>query len=250
TSRDSPPRVRMMSGSSDQGGWSRNNWNKSLMCGSSKDSSVRTRAPAPAEISRQVCSAPAQADDSNPLAASMHPMARTSGSAGARTRTRFSVSDACIAMFQDFLGTATKYRCIGQHALEFRQRLAHANPATGLQLKFANGFLVAAAALFEHGDGLLHFPNRFKEPESHHRVGQVAQFNGRLRHRGESLLGHDQDCDDAKLIKVDAQFVQLIGKVFLTRHRIEIAVQAVDNHQLAAGFDSGADAPHEFPGRN
>jgi hypothetical protein len=55
------------------------------------------------------------------------------------------------------------------------------------------------------------------------------------------MLRDDHDGDDALLVEVGEHFVQMRGEVVLGWHRVEIAIQAIDNDYSSAVIDGLAD---------
>ena len=90
---------------------------------------------------------------------------------------------------------------------------------------------MGAAALLDDGDRLADFALRFEVPHEDDRVGQVACIHGRdHRSADQSLMRADENRGDVRLAEVRQELVQLDDQKALFGHGVEIAVQAVDDH--------------------
>ena len=138
----------------------------------------------------------------------------------------------------------------GQNTLKMLQWLTDANSLALFQLEFANAFLVLAAPLFDYGDRLFYLAGCLKEPQSYDHVRQIAQVHRRFGRRDEPVLGQDENSHDALMVKIGAQFVELIVEIFLAGHGVEITIEAVNHDKLATPLHGTANARGEFAGRN
>src|SRR5476649_591414 len=148
--------------------------------------------------------------------------------------TRFSI---VLAGCRRAAGLRVVSRHAGQDAVEAGQHRAD-DDAVGADLEAADGALVRAAAFLEHGDGLLHCAVGFKVAQHDDVVGDVAGVD-RGGHAGayHALLDADDQRDDAALAQIGQQLVQVGGQEALVRHRVQVAVQAVDDDHAGAPFD-------------
>src|SRR5262249_19349664 len=64
------------------------------------------------------------------------------------------------------------------------------------------------------------------------------------------MLCEDKDREHAMLVEIGRQLVQLVGEVTLPWHGIQVAVQGVNDDQLAAILHAPTYAIRELPGRN
>ena len=117
--------------------------------------------------------------------------------------------------------------------------------------ELADGPLVDAAALLDDRDRLPDFALRFEVAKQDHGVGQVAGIDRRLHLRADdAVMRADQQRRDALLRQIHQQLVQLDGQEALFGHRVEVAVEAVDDDDLdAARLDGLANQVREFARR-
>jgi len=111
------------------------------------------------------------------------------------------------------------------------ERCADARTPVG-DLELANRVLVLPGALFDNGDRLTNDAVRLEESHQHQRIGEIADIE-RCRDAGAeyAVLRHNQYRQDAALIQIGEQLVQLHQYRRLVLHRAEISVQAVDQHE-------------------
>lgn len=70
---------------------------------------------------------------------------------------------------------------------------------------------------------------RLEIPEHHHCVTEIADVDRRLHRPHQSMLRQNQYRDDAKLIERTEELVHLQHEKAFLRHRVHVAVQAVDD---------------------
>ena len=100
-------------------------------------------------------------------------------------------------------------------------------------------------------DRLPHLAGRFEEPQQHDVVGEVAEIDRRLHLPDQPVLRDDRDRQDAVLAQEHEQLVQLRQQKALLGHRVEVAVQAVDDDdRRVIPFDRRADAVRELARRH
>src|SRR5205814_939389 len=79
-----------------------------------------------------------------------------------------------------------------------------------------------------------------EKPQQQNRVAQIAEINRRLNGADETVLGHYQDRQDASLVQVCDQLVDLERQKTFLRHRLQIAVEAVDHDDGGFSLDDAA----------
>src|SRR4029453_18170256 len=141
-------------------------------------------------------------------------------------------------------------RDTGQDSAELLQRLTDPDSGTG-QGKIADAALVRAAALLQYRDRLTNHAAGLEVAQDDDRVGQVAGVDRRLHlHADQAVLRADQKRGDTGLAEERQQLVQLDDQELLVRHRVEIAVEAVDDDDPGVVLrDRPADVVNEFAGR-
>ena len=108
-----------------------------------------------------------------------------------------------------------------------------------------------AAAFLDDGNRAPHPAFRLEIPQHQHRIAQIADIERRLHRSHQAVLGQDQDRDDAELIEGAEQLVHLQDEKTLLRHRIHIAVQAVDDDDaMPSLLDTLANQVGKFAGRH
>lgn len=132
-----------------------------------------------------------------------------------------------------------------QDTVELPQRFPDVN-AIRTKAQLANGVFVRATALLDHRDCLADFALHLEVAKNENVVGQIADISRSL-HAGSnhSCLREDHERDDAAVIQVRQQFVQVQGQELFAGHSLQKAVQAVDDdgasvftvHGLAHQFD-------------
>src|SRR6478736_1308273 len=236
---DSRPALeRMMSGRSDHTGCPATHAASSSAPPGRTSSETMSR-PAPAARCRHSCVTLEQISAAMSLAPSTFLMAWASAAVNGSTRTRNSPGVAvCAVGTSPGIGRSLDQRVhsadiggyAGKDAVEFRQWFPD-DDSRGVQIQLADGLLVMAVALLHHGQRTTDTASRLEEPEQDVIVRQVGGVHGR-RHSAayHSRLGNGHHGDHTQLAEVRKHFMQLRSQVFLFRHGIEIAVQAVDDN--------------------
>src|SRR3954447_25742982 len=250
----SPLRVNTISGRSDQGGCSSRTASRPSITSGWSASSARTTAPAPAAISRNSSSAPAQAWPGTSIEARSWQASTASRPVGASTSTRASRPSRSGGIglplrVHQWLGSSQVLEMSGEHSLEFPQLPPDARPFRG-DAQLAHGALVGTRAALDQRDGLAHLAEGLEVAQQDHRIGQVGEIHRRLQRLAqEARLRHDQQGQHPLLIEVGEQLVQMEQEEALLGHGVLIAVQAVDHHDPGAPLDRAADVVGELSRR-
>src|SRR6185369_7159823 len=74
-------------------------------------------------------------------------------------------------------------------------------------------------------------------------------------HRGfrgghQAMLGENEDRNHALLVEVRVEFVQLVVEVFFAGHRVEVAVETVNHHDLQPPSTPSTMRPVNSPGES
>ena len=90
-----------------------------------------------------------------------------------------------------------------------------------------------------------------KYAQQQHRIGEIAGVDGRLHLRpDQAVMRADEERRDALLRQEHQQLVELNHEEPLLGHRVEVAVEAVDDDNLDAGrFDRFANQMRELARR-
>ena len=108
-----------------------------------------------------------------------------------------------------------------------------------------------AAAHLHHRDRLANLAVELEVAQEDYRVGEVARVDRGVHLRAhQAVLRGDQHARHAALPEIGQHFVQLDDEELLVRHRVEIPVQAVDDHDPGVlHFHCAAHLVHEFARR-
>jgi hypothetical protein len=110
------------------------------------------------------------------------------------------------------------------------QRPSDVNPIR-TQLKFPNGVLVTAATPFDGGDCLAHFPASLEITQEQDIIGEIADVDRALQRQANGAgLSQNHDREHPAISEISKQFVQMHRKELLSRHRLEISVQAIEEN--------------------
>jgi hypothetical protein len=121
-------------------------------------------------------------------------------------------------------------RDAGEDAAQFHQRRAEVD-ALRVEPDLADRLLVRATALLQRRDRLLHPSLVFVQPHHHHRIGEVARVHRRAHRRAHHpRLRRHEERGDAVVVEVGQQLAQLHHEETILGHRVEVAVEAVDDH--------------------
>ena len=108
-----------------------------------------------------------------------------------------------------------------------------------------------ADALLQDRDRFPNFPLRLKKPQQQHGVAEIAEVDRRFHDADHAMLGHDQDRQNALLVQVGEQLVYLEREKAFLRHRLQIAVEAVDDDDGGVSLDDAStDERSELAGRH
>src|SRR5215469_8876710 len=162
-------------------------------------------------------------------------MAAASRPTGATISTRRTNSSCVIGLLQHPLAVAPKYGGSAQYMPKITQRCTDANAAAGFQHEFPNRPLMPPATLLQDRQGSSDGSRHHEKPQVQHGIGQITDVHGRLASE-QSMLCEDKDREHAMLIEIGRQLVQLVVEITLPWHGIQIAVQGVNDDQLAAIF--------------
>src|SRR5579872_919422 len=143
-----------------------------------------------------------------------------------------------------------EYRSSAQHVLKILQGLADTNTAAALEHEFPDGALMMTAAFLEQRQSRPYRSRRLEKAHADDGISQIADIHGRLGGHEHPVLRENEKCQHAALVQVGGQLVQLIAEVTLARHGVQVAVERVDDHQLATARDCPLDAVGELPGRD
>jgi hypothetical protein len=122
--------------------------------------------------------------------------------------------------------------------------------AVTAELELPNRMLMVAAALLDHGQSATDAAIELKVTEHDHRIGEVTNIERGSHWSDQTVLGENQDRQDAELAEKAEQLVHLKDEETLVRHSVEIAVQAVNNDDSGTiVLDGASDQVGEFPGR-
>src|SRR6185437_7617592 len=238
-----PPPVSTIKGKSDHGGWLARHCASAPMVSYCRTSSATIAAPAPWAMAFESAPTELVISTRNPDFSSTDMMSVPSLPNGASTSNRksrwiASVFKAKVVPLANYGGYPS------QNSMKVSQRFPNVN-AIRPQAQLANGVFVRATALFDHGDCLANFALRFEVAKDENVVGEIADVSGCL-HAGayHSCLREDYEGDDAAVIQVRKQFVQVQGQELVAGHRLEKAVQAIDND--GAGVFAVNRLAHEF----
>src|SRR6185437_16533886 len=240
---------RMITGSSDHAGCRSRLGSSAAICSGSRDSSVSSKAPAPRSSCMPASRSPLQTCATYPLDSKSSTIAGASRPTGATIRIRSPSPSFVVGMLQHPRAVTHEDRRTTQYVLEIIQRSADANAAAGFEQELPNRPLVPAAALLEDRQSRADGSGHFEEPQAQHGVGQIADVQRRvfLEH---SMLREDENREHAALIEIGGQLVQLGSEIALPRHRIQIAVQGVDDDELAAAVHGSDDPIRELSRRD
>src|SRR3954464_2186201 len=237
--RETAPRhVSRMSGKSDQRGCASTACFSLATSGGPSASSATIRTPAPRATSSLASCAVRQAWHGMLARSSSSHSRRASRPEGVNTSARISYRSLLLRSdtLLQLLRFSAEARSAGQHALEPHQRLAHVDAARA-EAQLADGALMRAATLLQDRERLPHRAVGFEVAEQQDRIGQVAHVHRRLHVAAhEAALRQRHQCGHAAPVQVREQLVQLEHKEFFTRHRVEEAIQAVDDDQLRVLF--------------
>ena len=100
--------------------------------------------------------------------------------------------------------------------------------------ELADRALVPAAPLLDDRDRLPHFALRLEVAEQDDRIGQVARVHRRRIARRSGRAGRRSGSSQRPAGEVGQQLVQLDDQEPLVGHRVQVAVQAVDDEDLDA----------------
>ena len=108
------------------------------------------------------------------------------------------------------------------------------------------------AASFLHDRNGAPYPAlRLEIPQHQHRIAEIADIERRLHRAHQPMLRQDQDGDDPELIEGAQEFVHLEDKKTFLRHRVHVAVQAVnDDDPYALALDAFPHPVGEFSRRH
>jgi len=94
---------------------------------------------------------------------------------------------------------------------------------------------MGAGALLHHGDRLPDVPPDLEVAKKQNRVGDVAEIHRRRGFRPhQAVLCHGEQREDPSVAEVGQQLVKLESEELLLRHRVEVAIETVDDHQAGA----------------
>jgi len=97
---------------------------------------------------------------------------------------------------------------------------------------------VRPAAAFDDRDRLADAAHRFEIAQENDGIGEVGRIDGGLRVRADkAVLGHRQESGHVLLPEIGEQLVQLNQEETLFGHRLQVAVQTIDQDH------AGADRP-------
>src|SRR4051794_36788419 len=206
----------------------------SMNCGSSaaeSASSARRTAPASPPISSQSSSSVWHT-----LLVTLPRLRASAASAasrpvGVRIRTGGSLcSDTFIAATSGARGPVWLRRS-AENTAEFCQRPADIDFPV-IHCHLANAPFVLAGSLFDHGNRLVDGTAGFVVAQGNDAIRQVGHVE-RRPHLAEHPVGRQHhDGDDALLVEIGHQLVQLEVEKTLVAHGVEEAVQAVDLHNI------------------
>ena len=103
-----------------------------------------------------------------------------------------------------------------------------ASPLRGHR-EVADGGVVHAAALLHDRDRLADPSLRLEVAQQDHAVGEIADVDRRVHRADQAVLREHEHRGHAVLPEVAEQLVQMQQEEPLLRHRVEIAVEAVDD---------------------
>src|SRR5687767_10138011 len=150
-------------------------------------------------------------------------------SPGATCSSCLSVTGAGAFHSQQRLPLPHVVRHPGENPLELPEWLPDADPPVG-DLELADGQLMRAAALLQHRNRLADLAHGFKESEHQEAVRQVAHLGLARGGRGEhAMLSQGQERGCPPLRQVAQELVQPDVEQTLLQHRVQIAVQTIDD---------------------
>jgi hypothetical protein len=134
-------------------------------------------------------------------------------------------------------------RCSREDPAEAFKGRAELDPVPG-QPKFTDGMFVVSAALLDDGEGATDRAVELEVPQHKHSIAEIADIQRSIHRAHQPVLGQHQDREHAELTQIAQQFVHLQHQEALVGHRIEIAVQAIDDHYSRVVDLHGA--PHKM----
>ena len=72
---------------------------------------------------------------------------------------------------------------------------------------------MSSTALLHDRDCLFHLSIRFKVSQAYDCVRKITKVHGRLDGSDQSMLGENEQTDDALLVKIGTEFVQLVIQI-------------------------------------
>ena len=145
-------------------------------------------------------------------------------------------------------GQFAELRYSAEDTVEAAEWFAHLDLPI-FQSELSKAALVRAAPLFDDGNGLFHSSLGFEVTQENDRIGKISEVDGRLHVGDEPLLGKNHQSEDALMIKVGEELMQLEGKKAFFGHGIEVAIDAVDDDEARLFcIHAVANARHEFAG--
>src|SRR6185437_6867302 len=242
--------VMKMKGKSDQGGWAFTHVvSRSIDFPYSASSATTARSAPRSSCARSSETSP-QMRESRPACLTSFAQAAASRPTGARMRTSASGTSACPAAIfrQQWSLVARVDRRPAKDPGETFQRRPDAHPAVA-QPEFADRMFVASAALLHHRKRAAHRAVILEVTQHQHGVAEIADVQRRFHGTDQPVLRKHQHRKHAQLAEVTQQLVHLKDEETLVRHRVEIAVQTVDDDNSSVVlFHCSADPVREFSG--
>ena len=136
---------------------------------------------------------------------------------------------AIVPVRHERAGITDKCRRSTKNSTELRKRRADLQ-TLGSQLKFSNCILVNTAAFLNNGQRSPNPAIGFEISQHDHRIAQVTQIYRRIHAANQAVLSQDHEGQNPQLIEVGKKLVHLKDEKALVRHRVEVSVQAVDQH--------------------
>src|ERR1700709_1360912 len=109
------------------------------------------------------------------------------------------------------------------------------------ELEFPDGMFVLTASFLQEGECAPHAAIELEIAQHQHAIGEIADVEGRIHRSEHAMLREHQNGKDPELTEVAQQLVHLQDQEALVRHRVQVAIEAVDDHDTrVSGFSAAA----------
>src|SRR6185295_1527058 len=242
--------VRTTNGRSDQGGCILTHSDRTARSLPNRASSASSTASVSARILAVSSSRSLQTYACKPARFRRSADAAPSRPIGVRMRIRAFAGSACTMLVAEQRdGVARVGRCAGKDTAEVDQWRSHRD-AIGTQSEFSDRVLMIAAALLHDRQRAPDHSAVLEVTEHQHGVAQIADIERSGHRADQAVLGRHQYAQNTLLIEVSQQLVHLQDEKAAFGHRVQIAVEAVHDHDARPlSFDTVPNIPCKFAGR-